>query len=57
MDGQGRIPQSLLAVVAGLWDNLQSLANQRIQDTQSNAQQEVDSLKTQLNAAGSASNL
>lgn len=56
VDGEGRIPQPLLALVAGLWDGLQSLANQRIQETQFTAQKEADSLKTQLNVAQQTEN-
>lgn len=50
-DGEGRLPQPLLALVTGLWDSLQSLAAQRIEDNQSIAHQEVASLKSQLQTA------
>lgn len=50
-DGEGRLPQPLLALVTGLWDSLQSQAAQRIEDNQSIALQEVASLKSQLQTA------
>jgi chromosome segregation ATPase len=50
-DGQGRLPQPLVSLVSGLWDSLQSLAEQRIQENQSIAHQEVSSLKSQLHTA------
>jgi hypothetical protein len=50
-DGEGRLPPSLLALVTGLWESLQRTAEQRIQENQSIAQQEADTLRTQLNAA------
>ena len=50
-DGEGRLPQPLLALVTGLWDSLQSLAAQRIEDNQSIAHQEVTTLKSQLQNA------
>src|SRR3990167_1285371 len=56
VDGEGRIPQPLLALVAGLWDGLQALANQKIQETQFTAEQEADSLKSQLNTAQQTEN-
>lgn len=50
-DGEGRLPQPLLTLVTGLWDSLQSLADQRIQENQSIAHQEVASLASQLQTA------
>jgi hypothetical protein len=47
-DGEGHLPQPLLALVTGLWDGLQSLATQRIQESQSIAHEEVTILKSQL---------
>lgn len=47
-DGAGCLPQPLLALVTGLWENLQSLATKRIQENQSIAEQEVAALKSQL---------
>ena len=49
-DGEGHLPQPLLALVTGLWDSLQSLATQRIQESQSIAHEEVTILKSQLQA-------
>jgi len=55
-DGEGRLPQPLLALVAGLWDGLQSSANQRIHENQSIAQQEADTLNAQLRVAQQTEN-
>ena len=53
-DGEGHLPQPLLALVTGLWDGLQSLATQRIQESQSIAHEEVTILKSQLQAVQQA---
>lgn len=50
-DGEGRLPQPLLAVVTGLWDSLQSLAAQHVQENQSIAHLEVTALQAQLQTA------
>jgi len=49
--GEGRLPQPLLALVTGLWEGLQSSADQRIHENQSIAQQKADALKVQLYTA------
>jgi len=49
-DGEGRLPQPLIGLVSGLWESLQSLAEQRIQENQFIAHQEVVQLKSQLQA-------
>lgn len=51
-DQQGHLPQPLLALVTGLWDSLQALALQRVQENQIIAQQEISTLKSQLQATG-----
>jgi chromosome segregation ATPase len=48
-DGEGRLPKPLLAVVTGLWDNLQSLAMQCVQENI--AHQEMAALHSQLQVA------
>ena len=50
-NSEGCLPQPLQALVSGLWDSLQSMAEQRVQEHQSIAHQEVAALKTQLQAA------
>ncbi len=47
-DGEGHLPQPLLALVAGLWEALQSTAEQRVQENQSIAHQEVATLKSHM---------
>ncbi len=47
-DGEGRLPQPLLALVTGLWESLQATAEQQVKENQSIAQQEVTTLKSQL---------
>lgn len=51
MDGEGRLPRPLLALITGLWDSLQSLAEQRIQEHQANTHQETLVLQSQLQIA------
>lgn len=50
-DGEGKLPESLLALIKGLWDSLQAQAETRIQENQSIAHQEILTLKTQLQTA------
>lgn len=47
-DSKGQLPEPLLGMVKGLWDSLQSLAEQRVEEHQSIAHQEVSTLKSQL---------
>jgi chromosome segregation ATPase len=47
-DGEGRLPQPLLSLITGLWDSLQSLAAQRVQENQAIADQAMTILKSQL---------
>lgn len=53
-DSEGRLPEPLLALVTGLWDGLQSLATQRIDEYKLIAQQEITLLKSQLHNAQQA---
>lgn len=48
---EGRIPQPLLALVTGLWDSLQSQADQRVQEEKTAFNQEISVLKDQLQAS------
>ncbi len=53
-DGKGHLPQPLQAMVTGLWESLQSLAEQHVLENQSIAHQEVLALKSQLQATQQA---
>lgn len=48
---EGNLPQPLQALVTGLWDGLQSRAEQRIVENQAASHQEISALKTQLQTA------
>lgn len=50
-DNQGRLPQPLITLVTGLWDGLQSMAEQQVQEHQITTHQEITALKSQLNTA------
>lgn len=47
----GNLPESLLALVNGLWENLQKQAEERIQKYQETSDQEIYQLKDQLETA------
>jgi chromosome segregation ATPase len=47
-DGEGRLPHPLLALVTGLWESLQATAEQRIAENNTEAHQELSTLKAQL---------
>lgn len=47
-NSESRLPKPLFALVSGLWESLQSMAAQQVQENQSLAQQEVATMKSQL---------
>ena len=51
VNGEGRLPQPLLALVIGLWDSLQSLAEEKLHENQSIAREEANTFKSQLQIA------
>jgi len=56
-DGEGKLPEPLLALITGLWESLQSQAEKRVQDYQAIAQQEISALKTQLQATSQSESI
>ena len=53
-NSESRLPEPLFALVTGLWESLQSMAAQQVQENQSLAHQEVAAIKSQLQIAQQA---
>lgn len=47
-DGEGKLPQSLLELISGLWEALQAQADKRIQEQRDLFNQEITEFKAQL---------